>query len=212
MGSLQRFDLRKYADHYGLSVFFETGTFQGEGVERAIETSFDRILSVEIIDEFYRTIAGRFAEFNNVKIIHGNSVSALEQILPEIKGNILFWLDAHFPGADGHLTDYNHEQEDSIRCPLEFELQAIKSVRAGREDVFLIDDLRIYECGPFANGDLPANIRRPFGGIDFAYRLFANSHHILKLFDDDGYLLMLPNSSQPKLYIQRTYNEVLSRG
>jgi hypothetical protein len=146
-----------------------------------------------------------------VKIIHGDSVTALKNDLDGIDGNILFWLDAHFPGADGRLTDYNHEPNDSIRCPLENELESIKSIRAGREDVFLIDDLRIYERGPFATGDLPEHIRRPAGdGVEFAYRLFSDTHHILKLFDDDGYLLMLPNSSPPKLYIQRTYDEVLS--
>jgi hypothetical protein len=119
-------------------------------------------------------------------------------------GPIFFWLDAHFPGADGGLLDYNAEADESVRCPLESELEVISKGRPAAGDVILIDDLRIYENGPFEHGDMAPDIRRPPGnGIDFIYRLFGDTHHIIKLYYDEGYVLLLPDNGMPKIYARR---------
>lgn len=208
MGSLQRFDLRKYADRYGLSVFFETGTFRGAGVRRALECSFTQIFSVEIIDEFYDEVAAEFDDVGSVKLVHGDSVAALAENLPAIDGSIFFWLDAHFPGADGGLQVYNSSYDEAIRLPLESEIRTIKKLRDDRKDVILIDDLRIYETGEYERGNLPAEIKPPaVSGIDFIFDLFGESHHILRLGYDEGYLLLLPNSAPPKIYVTRKLSE-----
>ena len=205
MGSLTRFELARYREHYGLTSFFETGTFYGGGVREALDAKFERVYSVEIIDQYFEENVERFRDRDNVTLLKGHSVDVLAQTLPDLEGNIFFWLDAHFPGADGGLRDYNAEVDESIRCPLEAELETIKRHRAGCEDVFLIDDLRLYERGEFEGGDLPSNIRRPgSNGIDFIYRLFSDSHHIVKLFYDEGYVLMLPIGLMPKIYVRRT--------
>ena len=209
MGSLSRFDLSRYREHYGLGAFFETGTCWGDGVQYAVDAGFERIFSVEIMDEFFDASSERFKDLDHITLIKGESVTALEQTLPDIEDNILFWLDAHFPGADGGLKDYNAPTDETIRCPLETELEVIQKHRAGREDVFVIDDLRIYEQGPFKSGNLPEYIERPpNASIDFVFRLFSESHHIVRLYDDEGYVLMVPLSSMPKLYITRKISDI----
>ena len=204
MGSLNRFDLARYRGHYGLNALFETGTFHGDGVQAAIEAGFDRIISVEIIDEYFTENRKRFAHDDRVQILHGESRWALEEILPGLEGPIFFWLDAHFPGADGGLRDHNAEPDEAVRCPLESELEIIRQHRPHGLDVILCDDLRLYETGPFEHGDLHPAIRRPPGdGIDFINRLFGDTHHVLKLFYDEGYVLLLPIAQVPKIYVRR---------
>jgi hypothetical protein len=208
MGSLQRFDLRKYADLYGLSVFFETGTFRGDGVQKALQCSFEKMFSVEIVPEFFHTASARFDGSPAVTLIYSDSVTAMEKWLPTIKANTFFWLDAHFPGADGGLEEFNSGREESIRLPLESELRTIRKLRSIGDDVILIDDLRIYEAGEYDRGNLPEEIRPPaISGIEFVFELYGDTHHILRLSYDEGYLLLLPNKYPPAIFVTRMLNE-----
>src|SRR4051812_8384691 len=100
MGRLNRFDLNRIKKDFKIDYFFETGTFYGEGVAYALQTPFDKIFSVEIIPQIAEEARNRFNHSSNIEIITSNSFSALETVLPVVKGNIIFWLDAHFPGAD----------------------------------------------------------------------------------------------------------------
>jgi hypothetical protein len=203
MGFLRRFDLARYRAHYGLTTLFETGTFRGGGVQSGIDFGFERIYSVEIIDELFQDNVERFSANKNVTILKGESAAVLDATLPDISSNILFWLDAHCPGADHGLTDYNTEPNERVRCPLESELKVIKKHRDGHPDVFIIDDLRMYEPGKYEGGDLPDYIRPPAGGIEFIYRLFSGSHHVVKLTYDEGYVVLLPIDDMPKIYVRR---------
>lgn len=69
----------------------------------------------------------------------------------------------------------------------------IKSLRPNFNDVIIVDDLRIYETGPFKGGNMPDNIIPPAKrNIDFVYELFSKSHDIIKLYDDHGYIVIVP--------------------
>jgi hypothetical protein len=209
MGSLSRFELDRYRRHYSLTTLFETGTLHGHGVQQALDNGFEFVYSVEIMDEFFDKCVERFSANDNVTLLKGHSADMLDLALPSIKGNIFFWLDAHFPGADGGLRDYNSESDETLRCPLETELRIIAKHRRGASDVFLIDDLQIYEEGPFESGGLPARVARPPGAnIDFIHELFADSHHIIKLYYDEGYVLLLPIDEMPKIYARRQLREL----
>ena len=210
MGSLYRFDLERYAETYDLPVLFETGTFFGYGVQLAINAGFEKIFSVEIIDEYFTANVERFSDQENVTILKGESAAVLGDTVGEIESNILFWLDAHFPGADGGLCHYNSCEDEAIRCPLEHELEIIRARRPGRKDVFIIDDLNLYEIGDYAAGNLPDYINRPpNANLEFVDRLFSETHHIVRLYQDQGYVVLLPNDISPKLYIHRTLAEVM---
>lgn len=212
MGSLQRFNLKKYIKTYDLSVLFETGTYKGDGVKYALESGFERVFSTEIMDEYVELNREQFRQNQNVTVLKGNSSDLLDEHLSQIKGNIFFWLDAHFPGADGGLLDYNSDFEDAVKYPLEAELTIIKKHRPTADDVILMDDLRMYEEGPFQQGNLPENIKRPDNSsVDFVYRLYADSHHIEKLYEDQGYLLLLPKTRKSQVYMNLGFREKIKK-
>src|SRR5207248_10586708 len=109
-------------------------------------------------------------------------------------GNIIFWLDAHFPGGHHHLARLDAEGDPSVRLPLESELRTIRQARPGRRDVILIDDLRIYEDDQFEWGNL-----RQIGleniahyNSRFLYALFADTHDARRFLNHSGYLALLP--------------------
>lgn len=107
----------------------------------------------------------------------------------------MFFLDAHFPGADFHLASYFDEKDENIRIPLKRELQTIVKYKKGFEnDVFVIDDLRIYEDGPFEGGNWPLRAALGSDGIDFVFDLLNNTHNISKNYKSQGYIIALPKS------------------
>ncbi len=198
MGSLKRFDLNKIIKEFNTVNMFETGTLLGDGVAYALESLFTRIVSVEIVPQLAAQASARFTG-PRVEIIEADSVSALEKVLPTMEGNCLFWLDAHFPGADARLTTYSTGDDNLFRLPLIKELAVINTLRKKFNDVFIVDDLRIYEDGPYENGPVPQDARpQKEISIDFVYRFFADTHYIFKSYLDEGYLILFP---------KRVYNQ-----
>jgi hypothetical protein len=196
MGLINRFDLTRIIREYHTPYFFETGTWKGDAVAYALESPFTKIISIEIIPEIAIEAGKRFLSTDKVKIIEGNSVDVMAKELPKLNGNCVFWLDAHFPGADAGMTDYDAIEDEETRLPLAKEVEIIKTTRAGFNDVLIIDDLRIYEDGPYQNGLVPPNAM-PGGArsISFVYQYFETTHYIFKSFLDEGYILLFPKKS-----------------
>ncbi len=196
MGSISRFDVKRIAEDYFTPYFVETGTWKGDGVAYALQTAFRKIISVEIIADIAEQAKERFRAFSSVEIIAGHSVPVLKEELPKLKGNCIFWLDAHFPGADEGVKNYDAEEDEQLRLPLESEIEAIQQARTGYKDVLIIDDLRIYEDGPYENGNAPADtLPKNLRSIDFLYSHFGKTHSINKLYLDEGYILLFPEGS-----------------
>lgn len=175
--------------------FVETGTGMGDSVSYCLENGCPNIWSIEIHPEIYSQAVKRFKNKNNCVLINDNSVSALCKIVPELMNNTLFFLDAHFPGADFHYTDYSNIDEEIIRIPLTKELEIISTNRklSDHKDVFVIDDLRIYEDGPYEMGNWEH--RQQFGsnyGIDFIYDFLGHTHDIVKFFNYTGFIVAIP--------------------
>jgi hypothetical protein len=199
MGSINRFNLNKIIKEFNASYFFETGTGLGEGVAHAVKSPFKKIISTEIVPQLAKKASKKFISFENVNILESNSIKALTEELPKLDHNCVFWLDAHFPGADAGLTEYDATGDESIRLPLEREINLIKKIRIGFDDVFIIDDLRIYENGLYQHGNAPADTRPRYNrNIDFIYQQFSQSHLITKLYLDEGYLLLFPRTIYKK--------------
>ena len=191
MGSIKRFNLDRIRKEYNCEYFFETGTWKGDGVAYASGFPFKKIYSSEIIPEIAERARKRFAGNSKVEILEGNSTDVFKVKLPEIKGNCIFWLDAHFPGAEEGINQYNAFEDEQIKLPLEEEINQIRSLRKEFNDVILIDDLRIYQDGPFDSGNLPDGILPPKRRTtQFADEAFGQTHKILKSFKDEGYLLI----------------------
>jgi len=107
--------------------FVETGTFRGDGVERALE-DFDIVYSVEADPVLYSYALGRFEDNPRVCLIHGDSGEFLEELW--IPQPVVFYLDAHWYGKG-----------DETPLPLLRELEAIAS--RPFKDVVIIDDMRL---------------------------------------------------------------------
>jgi len=122
------------------------------------------------------------------------TINALSSVLNEIAASkkIVYWLDAHFPGADFGLSSYDGTADRNLRIPLESELRKICQLRDVKNDIFIIDDLRIYEDGPFQNGNWPERLKLGGSGIGFVYELLDKTHHIQRDYRDEGYIVCLP--------------------
>jgi hypothetical protein len=216
MGRIKRFNLQKLIDLVDAKYFFETGTWKGDGLAYAQKYSFKKLYSSEIISAVAQKAAKRFKYDNRVVIINDKSVDALEKFNLEIRDNCIYWLDAHFPGAEEGLNDYNEFNDENLKLPLQKELEIISKRKNVYNDIILIDDLRIYEVGSFESGNLPENVLPPsMRTIQFVFNLFGDSHDIYKSFKDEGYMYILPKklhrlNALKKLFYD-TQNQLLKK-
>lgn len=122
-----------------LSIFVETGTFEGETVNKVIFL-FEEIYTVELSEEYYLRSSEKFQGQKSVKVYHDSSERLLQTLCPSlIDKSVVYWLDAHWCVADN--TSGYHSQ-----CPLLQELNAIQALNA--QSVILIDDARLFLCPP----------------------------------------------------------------
>ena len=198
MGQLRFFNIKRIISEFNIDCFFETGTWKGDGLAYAGKYPFKKLFSSEIIPELAQKAADRFKDDKRVTIINNNSLDALQDKINEISGNCLFWLDAHFPGAEEGVSDYNATSSEQLKYPLEAELKEIFSRRKGFSDFILIDDLRIYEDGNYESGNMPAHILPPINrNINFVIELAKDTHDIVRSYRHEGYLLLTPKNKQP---------------
>lgn len=128
-----------------LSVFVETGTFEGEAIAR-MRPMFAEIHSIELSDEYFSKAVTRFGDDAAVRLYHGDSRDVLRRLQPQLqRGSVLYWLDAHWCVAEGTAGVRS-------QCPLLAELQAIGSLNAS--SAILIDDARLFLATPPAPHDV----------------------------------------------------------
>lgn len=192
MGDLKRHDIQFYIDKFNLDTYIETGTGEGVTLQHALQFKFKNVYSIEIFEEIYKTAVEKFKN-DNCQILLGNSYEILKNLLPKLNNNkILFFLDAHFPGADFHYTKYDDEKDMDKRLPLYKELHNIINIYNVIGSVFIIDDLRIYEDGPFEAGNWCDRKKMGGNGIKFIYEMFEKTHNIVKDYRDQGYIILTP--------------------
>lgn len=195
MGSLMRFKLDEFIERNHLQTFVETGTARGDSLAYAAERpEFQHLLSCDIEPLLAAGACCRFSDDPRVTIIRSDSALFMQMVSKLDLPPALFWLDAHYPGADCGLRSY--EQADipeTVRLPLGRELEQIRKYRSGR-DVILIDDLRIYELGEWEDGNLPeGHPGAPTeNGADWMRYMFADTHTAHTITRDTGYMLLLP--------------------
>jgi hypothetical protein len=194
MGSLSKYSLR----NLDCDIFVETGTGSGASLRHALlSRSFRRLFSVEIHEPSARRLIDAFSRHTEVSIYNSDSESALIDIFKRIKDSdkVFFFLDAHFPGEfSNQFSGYESCVADRTTLPLEHELALIKKYRPNCRDVIVVDDLRLYEEGPFEHGNLPsgfANIPDDMRDINFVAKLFPD-RHVARDYRDEGYLFILP--------------------
>jgi hypothetical protein len=194
MGTLKSFQLGYFIDRFKAKTLVETGTGKGDGVRYARGFPFEEIYSIEIVAEQVEKLRPEFADDPRIHLIAGESTGSLRDLIPKIKGNAVFWLDAHFPGADLGLNTYEESGDPTVSMPLRQELEMIRDMRAGFLDVILIDDLRIYERDNFERG----NARDKVPGFQwptdsrFLYTTFEKTHEWHRFLEHEGYFVLFP--------------------
>jgi hypothetical protein len=195
MGTLRFFNLQPLLEQYGCRILFETGTGLGDAVKYASYFRLDRMVSVEINRELAEQATDAVGRDPRVSIMCDTSEGALRKVLPRIPKTvpILFWLDAHFPGADYGLGEYQGEANPDLRLPLQRELATIAELRAGARDVLLLDDLRVYEDGEYGQGPCPAEALPPAGARNLdCLQPWQATHDIRRLYQHTGYVMLTP--------------------
>jgi len=134
--------VRAYGRQFGLTTLVETGTYYGDMVE-AGRRYFGRIISIELSRDLYLRAAKRFADAPNVTILEGDSGGLLPEILDELKGPCLFWLDGHYSAGVTARGD--------LDTPILKELDAI--LGHPWQDVVLVDDARCFGQGDYPSID-----------------------------------------------------------
>lgn len=203
MGDLRIFNLKELKDKFRLKYFIETGTLFGEGVDHALNQGFEDIYSIEIDDDLYERAITKYAYNGGVNIIHGSSHEKIKDLLG-LDGNCLFWLDAHFPGADCHKKLYTDEKDMEIRAPLQTEIELIAQRKNKYKDVIIADDFWLYNTEhQYESGDIEThmksigqNITRQelVGNVNdrFFYEAFEDTHNLKVLYNHQGYIIITP--------------------
>jgi|TARA_E500000305_G_C4028105_1_gene243055 hypothetical protein len=185
--------VKNVLDFYNIDNFVETGTGKAEVVQSISKIKSNlNIHTIEIMEEIYNENKISHSYLTNVNWHLGQSSEVMPEILPQLEGNTLFWLDAHFPGADFGLASYGDEQDFDKRLPLRSELELIVKGRNVSDDIFVIDDLRIYEDGPFESGNWAD--RKLYGGNDITFieDLFDDTHFVVRSYNKQGFVILLP--------------------
>lgn len=216
MGDLKLFNLSKISHLYNTRFFVETGTFEGTTTQHAYDVlssdkktdgnnQITKFWTIELDELYYQKAVERFKLHPRIEVYHKDSIAGLEYLNTQCCDNAIFWLDAHFIGSDGGHCSYDNDNDLKSRLPLEWELKILQERITKHKDVIIIDDVRIYEDGPYHNGtfddamrSMNSSVRRvqisPYNSIEPLLKPFAKTHHVYKLYNDQGYIILLPKS------------------
>ena len=137
MGDIKIYDLKTAIKKCNIEYFVETGTLRGDAIDYMLQfNSLKKLISFEIVEQLAREATDRFKGDERVEIVFGDSSKEIENKLKEIKGNAIFWLDAHFPGSDYQGLAYDSEKDEEKRIPLQVELKIISENRDISKDIF----------------------------------------------------------------------------
>jgi hypothetical protein len=126
--------IASYAKKNNLKSMVETGTYKGEAI-KAVRDIFDRVFSIELDPELFAAAEARFSKDPQVTILQGDSAELLPQVLKQLTGPTLFWLDGHWSGGP--------TAKGAKDTPIMEELEHILSVYR-HPSVILIDDARCF--------------------------------------------------------------------
>jgi hypothetical protein len=116
------------------SYFVETGTYMGETILR-FYNDFEKSYTIELSNELYNDFNKKDYDRSKLKSLLGDSSIIINQVIDEIKGNTIFFLDGHFSSCG---TGQGNKD-----VPLNEELKIINDTFK-YESLIIIDDLRLF--------------------------------------------------------------------
>jgi hypothetical protein len=120
--------------------FIETGTYFGETIFAA-EPYFENLYTIELSKELHQSTSLKYTG-SKITFIQGDSSLKLLELLPNIEGRSIFYLDGHYSGG---VTAKGKKD-----CPLYEELELIMKLHQDN-CIVIIDDARLFEKKEFAD-------------------------------------------------------------
>jgi hypothetical protein len=127
--------IQEYQTKHNIRNFVETGTYLGDMVEVQC-SKFDRVFSIELDRKLHKRAIELFRDRSHVRLLQGDSGELLREVMPELNGTALFWLDGHYSGG---ITARGVKD-----CPIFEELECIFEKGAVDKHVLLVDDARCF--------------------------------------------------------------------
>jgi len=156
-------------------VFVETGTYLGDGIQRALDSGFETVYSCDVNEELVDQAARRFAEAK-VSVLHGSSSDVLPDILRQIDRRAVFFLDGHGMPPDSSSRHFSsstllpgREDDSSVYAPLRNEIELILA-HPVKDHIILIDDRQCFGTWMF-DGLTESDVRNLFSS-DLQYKFY----------------------------------------
>ena len=131
-------NLSQVKNYNNNKIFLETGALVGDGIQRALDAGYEKVISIECHLGYYNTSKDRFAGDDRVSVIHGDSSTDLYDVIKDIDENITFFLDAHYMWNDPNQDIKEHPGEGYV--PTHDELKQIKKHHLNTHTI-LVDDI-----------------------------------------------------------------------
>ena len=129
-----------HRDEVLVRTFIETGTAGGVTVDAALDVGYERVVSIELNEGFYRMAAQRFLWDTRVRILHGDSAVLLADVLHVLDEPAVFLLDAHYTGGAGDVRGADGD------TPVVAELSHVLAHPLSHR--ILVDDARLFGTDP----------------------------------------------------------------
>lgn len=198
MGTLARVGLSELARRHRLDTLVETGTGHGHSLLAALQVpALIDIRSIEVDYETWHRARVVFATEPRVRVYLGDSPEVLDRICAELeplRRTVLWFLDAHYPGS-GRLDPLPMIAADpSAAVPLLAEFRAIFKGRDIERDVFVVDDLCLFEPGNYESDAPELRAALGFDSLGWLEDGLAATHNVARVLRDGGYLIAEPKA------------------
>ena len=125
--------IQDYQKKFNTKVLVESGTYLGDMIFAQLPF-FDKLNSIELVDQLWEMATKRFENNKKVSILKGDSGRVLHDLVPQLSQPTLFWLDGHFSGGDTGFGETG--------CPIYAEIDTIFA--SPDKHIILIDDARCF--------------------------------------------------------------------
>jgi len=128
--------IKRISSENDIKIIVETGTYLGAMIWN-VKDHFSKIYTIELAPELAQNAREKFEIFKHVQVIEGDSGLKLAEVVKELYGDSIFWLDGHYSGGITARGDMD--------APISNELTTIiDDIHLGRNHIILIDDARLF--------------------------------------------------------------------